>query len=209
LWRPGGASTQPASFCVTGEIKTEGARGAVACGRLDDTLRAFAKRGLLQDKDVILPDLLRWNGFHVDRGPWYYIENSTYWLQRHLRAIGQLPPPIESWLQSTRESDKADDAKALDYFKSTIVFGALDDDAIPPIPEMPRGPDATDEYVYDRDTVQQRHAAWVKRCEALVSDAITPWLKGRLPRLMALFEADMVRWFGPDILVPSDNQEQP
>lgn len=56
---------------------------------------------------------------------------------------------------------------------------------------------------------RQRHVAWVKRCEAIVDGTIVPWLNGRLPRLMALFEADMVRWFGPEILVSPDGEDSP
>jgi hypothetical protein len=207
LWRPGGASTQPANFSITGEIKRRGYREPQACGRLDDDLREFAKLGRLQGKDVILPELLKWQGFHVDRGPWYYVENGLYWLHRHLRHAGRLPEAVESYLRSTRDYEKAEDAKGLDHFKSTIAFGALDDDAIPELPELPRAPDASDAHIYELKEIERRHHAWVRRCEAIVDDVIVPWLNGRLPRLMALFEADMVRWFGPEILTAPDGKE--
>ncbi len=81
------------------------------------------------------------------------------------------------------------------------------DDAIPAIPDFPRAPDKSDAYVYDPKTVLQRQHAWVKRCAAIVDETLIPWLNGRLPRLMALFEADMVRWFGPEILVTPDGKD--
>lgn len=202
LWKPSDTSTQSACFGVTGDIWLPGARDVDSCGCLHDDLVEFGKRGLLKGKDEILPDLIRWHGFHVDRGPWYYIENSTYFYKIYLRREGRLPPGVKFW-----EHDRPEDAQALDHFKSTIVFGALDDDAIPEISELPRAPDASDAYVYDPKTALQRQHAWVKRCEAIVDETLIPWLNGRLPRLMALFEADMVRWFGPEILVTPDSKD--
>jgi len=202
LWKPSGTSPQSASFSITGEIKHPRAKDAECCGCIHDTLVEFSKRGILKGKDQILPELIRWHGFHVDRGPWYYIETSTYFYKIYLRREGRLPPGVAYW-----ERDRPEDVRALDHFKSTIVFGALDDDAIPAIPDFPRAPDKSDAYVYDPKTVLQRQHAWVKRCAAIVDETLIPWLNGRLPRLMALFEADMVRWFGPEILVTPDGKD--
>jgi len=205
LWRPGGASTQSANFSITGEIRRDYSGEVQACGRLDEDLLLFAEKGLLKDKDGMLPELLRWQGFHVDRGPWYYVDNSLYWYKIYLRREGKLPPSPHFW----ERDERPEDAKALDYFKSTIIFGALDDDKIPEIPELPRAPDASDAHVYEPRVAEQRQIAWSKRCAEVVDETLTPWLQGRLPRLMALFEADMVRWFGPEILVPSDSKDTP
>lgn len=209
LWKPGGDSPQSANFSVTGETRVPGRRDVESCGCIHDLLVEFDRRKLLQGKDARVPGLVRWHGWHVDRGAWSYVENSTYWYKRHLRHLNQLVPGVEYWERQRPEAAR-DDANALDHFKSTIVFGALPDDVIPAIPPMPRAPDATDEFLYEPHVAKKRYRDWVKRCEATVDDALVPWLNGRLPRLMALFEADMVRWFGPEILTtPETPKEAP
>lgn len=203
LWKPSDDSSQPAHFSVTGETRYPGARDIESGGCIHDLLLEFAKRGLLNERDAIVPSLLRWHLFDVANGPMHYVANGVYWYKIYLRREGRLPKSVNIW----DRDDRPEDAKALDHFKSTIVFGALDDDAIPEIPELPRAPDASDVNVYEPKVAEQRQIAWRKRCEATVDDVIVPWLNGRLPRLMALFEADMVRWFGPKILVTPDAKE--
>lgn len=196
-------SGQNAYFAVTGEIweTLRGRkRGEIGGGCLHDDLQALADTGKLRGRDTILPELLRWHLFDVRRGPMHYIANGVYWLQRHLRSTGTLPGPrsTQRYLASTTESDKAEDKRALECFKSTIVFGALADDEIPAIPDF--GPN---KFAGAEGSEADKRDAWIIYCESEIDRVIRPWLEARLPRLMEAFEADMVRWFGPGIVEPA------
>lgn len=205
LWKPSDDDPQPAHFSVTGETRYLNARDIESGGCIHDLLLEFAKRDLLNARDAIVPSLLRWHLFDVTEGPMHYVAYGVYWYKIYLRREGKLPKSVNFW----ERDDRPKDAKALDCFKSTIIFGALEDDKIPELPELPRAPDASDAHVYEPRVAEQRQIAWRKRCAEVVDETLTPWLQGRLPRLMALFEADMVRWFGPEILVPSDSKDTP
>lgn len=195
LWKPFPGHPQPAHFSVTGETRYPAGRDINSGGCLHELLREFDARGLLLERDKILVKLIRWHLFDVREGPMHYVANGVFWFCNHLRHVGVLPEAPESWLRKRPE-----DARALEHFKTTIVFGALDDDAIPEIPPMPRQPPSTDAYVYEPTEAKARDIAWRKACVKLVEDTLTPWLQGRLPRLMQLFEEDMAQWFGPEIL---------
>lgn len=193
LYKPSDNDPQPAYFRVKGATWIQGQHCLESAGCLHDLLVSLATRGLLNERDAIVPSLLRWHMFNVKYGPSQYIANSLFWYKKYLRHIKVLPPPVDWWW------DSKDEPEALDHFKSTIVFGALDNDTLPAVPEMPHEPDSNDPY-NEPKVVRQRHRNWVRQCEIAVDAAITPWLKERLPRLMPVFEADMVRWFGPKIL---------
>ncbi len=203
LWKPYPGHPQPAHFGVTGETRYPEGRDINSGGCLHELLREFDARGLLLERDKILVKLIRWHLFDVREGPTHYVANGVYWFCNHLRHEGILPEAAESWLRKRPE-----DAKALEHFKTTIVFGALSDDVIPEMPPMPRPPSSTDAYVYEPAEAKARDIAWRKACVKLVEDTLTPWLLGRLPRLMQLFEEDMAQWFGPEILeAPVENKE--
>lgn len=202
LWKPSDDHPQPAHFSVTGETRYPNARDIESGGCIHDLLLEFAKRGLLNERDAIVPSLLRWHLFDVKNGPMHYAANGAFWYKKYLRHTKVLPPTVDWW-----DRDSKDGPETLDHFKSTIVFGALADDAIPALPEFPRSPDESDAHVYEPAVALRRKHDWVRRCEAIVDETIVPWLNGRLPRLLALFEADMVRWFGPEILVTPDAKE--
>ena len=130
-------------------------------------------------------------------GPWYYIENNTYWYIQHLQHVGVLPKDVWPWDRNDRSQEYA---QALTNLKTGCVYGALTEDALPLLPQMPRKPDASDYWVYDRKEADHRYKQWVYACHALAKATLTTWLEPRLPRLMELFEADMIEWFGPDIV---------
>lgn len=195
LWKPSPDSTRPAHFSVTGETRYPAGSDITSGGCLHGLLCEFDARGLLAEEDKLLVKLIRWHLFDVRQGSMHYVANGVFWFCNHLRHEGVLPEAPESWLRKRPE-----DARALEHFKTTIVFGALDDDAIPEIPPMPRQPPSTDAYVYEPTEAKARDIAWRKACVKLVEDTLTPWLQGRLPRLMQLFEEDMAQWFGPEIL---------
>lgn len=205
LWKPSDDDPQPAHFSVTGELRYPNAHDIKSGGRLHALLLKFAKRGLLDARDAIVPSLLRWHLFDVANGPMHYVANGVFWYKIYLRRQGKLPKSANFW----DRDDRPEDAEALKHFKSTIIFGALDDDKIPDLPELPRAPDVSDAYVYEPKVAEQRQIAWRRRCAEIVDETLTPWLNGRLPRLLALFEADMVRWFGPEILVSPDGKDSP
>lgn len=198
LWKPSPDSHQPAHFSITGQTKVPHKWDIEQGGMLHDLLFEFERRGLLRGKDKLLPGLTRWHLFDVKGGPMHYVANGSYHYKLHLRHLGVLP--LSEYAHRNPRDNEG--PKALDYFKNTIIFGALPDDVIPEIPPMPRPPPASDAYVYDANVATQRRKEWLARCENLVSNTLAPWLEGRLPRLMELFEADMVRWFGPDIVEP-------
>jgi hypothetical protein len=198
LWKPSPASPQPAHFNVTGETWVPGRRGIESGGCLHELLQEFSARGLLTGRDAILPELVKWHGFSVRTGPTYYIENTLFWYKRHLRNEGRLPPSANPW-----EREQPGDKNALPHFKACCVFGILPYDTVPELPPFPRQPSVNDHWVYGEKKAEARLNAWRKRCAEVVEEALTPWLNGRLPRLMEIFEGDMVRWFGPEILEES------
>lgn len=204
LWKPSSESTQPAHFSVTGETWIPGRSDFESGGCLHKELERMGALALLQGHDAILPSLVKWHLFDVKNGPMHYVENAIFHYTTYLRHEGVLPPGVHPW-DAPREEDK----NAFQYFKSGILFGVLDDDVVPELPPLPRAPDRSDAWVYDAETAEARHVAWVKTGKKLVRDTLTPWLTGRLPRLMALFEADMVRWFGSEILeAPEENNSR-
>lgn len=195
-------SGQEAHFAVTGDIweTAKGRnRGWVSAGMLHDDLRDFAQSGGLRGNDAILPELTRWHLCAVRSGPMHYVPNGLYWLKRHLRSIRALPGPraSEHYLASLTASEQERDRHALESFKRAIVFGALADDEIPVIPDF--GPN---KFAGAEGTEADKSDAWIVYCESEIERVICPWLEARLPRLMAAFEADMVRWFGPEIVEP-------
>lgn len=54
----------------------------------------------------------KWHSVHVEKGPWYYIENSMYWLGRR------------GW-----RNRRPDSPPNLDHFKSTVRWGEVASDA--------------------------------------------------------------------------------
>lgn len=200
FWKPSKGSKQPANFSLTGATYRGPSKREGSFGRLHTLLQKMGDADLLEGKDKMLPRLIKWAGFHVDRGPWYYIENSVFHYSQYLKSEGRMPLSLKSYKNPEQPEP------FLKYFKSTIVFGALHDDAIPSIPPWPRAPEMSDEYIYDEKTQEARKKAWERACDKVLEDTLRPWLEGRLPRLMELFETDMVEWFGPDIVDTNNTQ---
>jgi len=198
LWKPSKDSKQPANFSLTGATYRGSSKREGSFGRLDRLLQKMGDADLLEGKDKMLPRLIKWIGFHIDRGPWYYIENSVFHYSQYLKSEGLMPLSLKSYKNPDRHRPY------LDYFKSTVV---LSDETIPEIPPWPRAPEKSDEYIYDVKTQEARKKAWDCACDKVLEDTLRPWLEGRLPRLMELFEKDMVEWFGPDIIETNDKTQ--
>lgn len=102
------------------------------------------------DRFPELQPLLKWHLCAVGTGPMHYVENGLYWWGKG--ATG-------GWNARERSYDPL----PLDAFKSTVVYGALPEDA-----EFdPQGP-------------------------CLAQHEVRVWLKARLPRLLAAMDAEMV-----------------
>lgn len=74
-----------------------------------------ANRELMTKGFPELVSLLKWHGFHIYRGPWYYIENGKFWLEMYYGKIVKgiyAPDPKEA-------------------FCSTVVFGIVEGDVFP------------------------------------------------------------------------------
>ncbi len=198
LWKPTPDSPQPAHFGITGVMSKRKEpmqdHHAMSYGCLHDELDAIKHR--LRGRDVLLPKRLRWHLFDVRCGPMHFGPNAAYWLQLHLRREGVLPQTVTHW---THKNGEARD-NPLESFKRTVLFGELEDDAMPELPDQPRRPDKSNVWIYDSNTVYKKELGWELEAERRIKASVTEWCAKRLPRLMALFEADMVAWFGPDIM---------
>ena len=91
--------SQSPSFCITGEVKS--GPGIIACGRLDEDIARHFRS---------LRPYQRWNNCHVDRGPWYYVENALY----HAGLSQNLGAPAGECYPANWE-----------HFKSCVVWGAV------------------------------------------------------------------------------------
>lgn len=167
---------QAAYFSITGKGNYDKFKKfGSSFGRHNDLILKLSERGILKEKDKLLPQLIKWHSFSVTEGPSYYIENSLYNFKLYLRGLGKLSLSEESSLNPTTETQ----IKSLGQFKTSSLFGYLPDDLIPIV-------DVSIPF---------------KLTEDVVDGILLPWLHERLPKLMTLFETDMVKWFGETILV--------
>lgn len=198
---------QAAYFAITGEERQTspngsplpGDRALVSCGQLHGQL--FAMVGQLRDLDELLPKLTRWQHCRITEGPMHYIENGCYWWMRHLAEIGKLPRlreneyDLNDHIYFKKESYDPDPVEA---YQHTVIHGALKDDTLPPEDfDLPKPPDKAAVH-YDDNYIETRKA-WAQTCRDIIKDTIRRHLEPRLPRLMALFEEDMVEFWGPDV----------
>lgn len=64
-----------------------------------------------------LASAIKWHLSNLTTGPMHYVENAVYWYEKHL-GVSKYP-------------DKDDHEKALNHFRSTVVYGAVEEIAIP------------------------------------------------------------------------------
>lgn len=97
-------------WSVTGEIQV--LRGNRWC---EDSM------GCLHDSIAKhFPELapaIKWHLCNLTTGPMHYVENAVYWYEKHL-GVSNYP-------------DKDDHEKALNHFRSTVVYGSVEEIAIP------------------------------------------------------------------------------
>lgn len=133
--------SQSAHFSVTGEVRRKGAKDCDMCGCIHDEIaRHFPE----------LRGLIKWHLCSVTDGPMHYLANAQYW-----------------WELATGESRWAKDRKPYDpdpmqAFRSTVVYGALADDAAM--------------------ALDPKSGSW---------PTVAAWLTARLPALMAQFRVEM------------------
>lgn len=187
-------------FSVTGATTIRGRHSscplednnAICFGMLHEDMVQNADK--LKGEDALLPRLIRWHLFDVRSGPMHYKANAQYWFQMAMEKAGKLRP------YSSPSGYKDHHPDPLEAFKSTVVFGAVPDDEMPVMPDLPRPPDKTDAYVYDGHVAERRLNEWNSRCRELCDDVVEKWCDARFPALMKSFEADMVAWFGEGII---------
>ena len=157
-------------FSVTGDGWDSRTRRHETCGCLHEALGKCHKRGLLDEKETIIAEVVKWHLCDLDGTPMHYVANTQYWWEQHLQHLGVLPP--KKWYLAPRtDHEQAELAKSLDRFKSTSVFGTVEGDVLPE---------------WDGVADHQHQEEKVKK-----------WCEERLPALKAAFRYDMTRLFSP------------
>ena len=111
--------------------------------------------------------LVRWHLCNLDSGPMHYEANAVFWAERMTGCLAYPPAPY----------DRTDPVEA---FKSTVIFGAVDGDAMPDL-----NPLSYDDCG-DCDPVVVKS---LKR--AHVRKTVTDWCRARYSALMRMFETDL------------------
>lgn len=133
----------------------------------------------LQHRFPEIACLVRWHLCDDRAEPLHYIANGKYWLEKHLGIF-------KVFENSENEGRRPGEPEPFEAFKSTIVFGALDDDDQRLITVLAtEAPDPTTLPELE-DTHKERNAR-------AVVNAATRWLRGRSERLKETMVADMDR----------------